>query len=114
MSASFAVHSMQPPAVKPARWARTSALAARRGLGLALERAFPEKLGLAESLADPTREHEQQVGEAIQVRERPLADGLVAHEAQDVAFGPAADRPRHVQEGAHPPAPRQDERLERL
>src|SRR5262249_21980232 len=91
----------------------TSAPPAGSLLGFAPERALPEELLLAAMAADPAREDEEQVGEPIQVGERPLADVLLPHEAERVALGAPADRTRDVEERAHRPAARKDERLER-
>src|SRR5262249_32756267 len=44
--------------------------------GTPLEAALPEIFRLAEVLADPSRQHEQQVAQAIHVLERPRAHGL--------------------------------------
>src|SRR5262245_22789500 len=84
-----------------------------RGL-LAAEGALPEELLLAAMAADPAREHEEQIGEPVQVGERPLADLVLSHEAEDVALGPPAHGPRHVEERAHRAAPGKHEGLERL
>src|SRR5207237_6611669 len=76
-------------------------------------RALPEELLLAAMAADPTREDEEQVGEPVQVGERPLADVLLPHETERVALRAPADRARDVEERAHRTAAGQDERLER-
>src|SRR5690242_19445638 len=44
--------------------------------GVRVEATLPEVLGLAQVLADPGREHEQEVAQAVDVLERPLADLL--------------------------------------
>src|SRR5690348_14595355 len=82
-------------------------------LGLAAERALPEELLLAAMAADPAREDEEQVGETVQVGERPFADVLLPHETEHVALGAPADRTGDVEKRAHRPAARKDERLER-
>src|SRR3989441_12462691 len=49
----------------------SSGLAPRAQLRLALERSLPKELALAQVVTDPAREHEEQVGEAVQVGEGP-------------------------------------------
>src|SRR2546427_4003205 len=90
-----------------------SALSPRPELRLVLERSLPEELVLAQVMSDPAREHEEQVGEAVQIRQGPLADVLVAHEAEHVALRTPAHRARHVEGRAHPPPPPEHEGLER-
>src|SRR5882724_12595932 len=84
-----------------------SALAPRAQLRLALEGSLPEELALAQVVTDPAREHEEQVGEAGQVRERPLADVLAPHEAKHVPLRAPAHGARDVEERAHAPAARE-------
>src|SRR5437764_4915603 len=92
----------------------TLALAPRAQLRLALEGSLPEELALAQVVTDPAREHEEQVGEAVQVGERPLADVLAPHEAKHVPLRAPAHGARDVEERAHAPAAREHEGLERL
>src|SRR5437667_11075904 len=92
----------------------TSALAPRAQLRLTLERSLPKELALAQVVTDPARKHEEQVGEAVQVGERPLADVLPPHEAEHVALRAPAQGARDVEERAHAPAAREHEGLERL
>src|SRR5438445_1721096 len=87
-----------------------SAFAPRPELRLVLERSLPEELALAQVMSDPAREHEEQVGEAVQGLQGPLADVLVAHEAEHVALRAPAHGARHVVEWAHLPAIREHER----
>src|SRR5262249_36593253 len=64
-------------------------------------------------LADPAAEHEEGVAQAVDIPERPLADGLDARERQELALYAAAHGASLMQEALYPPAARQDERLER-
>src|SRR5437773_10695625 len=83
-----------------------SAFSPRPELRLVLERSLPEELALAQVMSDPAREHEEQVGEAVQVRQGPLAEVLVAHEAEHVSLRTPSHGAPHVEERAHPPATR--------
>src|SRR5256885_8245680 len=84
----------------------TSALAPRAQLRLALERSLPKELALAQVVTDPAREHEEQVGEAVQGGERPLADVLPPPEAGHVPLRPPAHAARAAGGRAPAPAPR--------
>src|SRR3989475_12677692 len=92
----------------------TSGLAPRAQLRLALEGSLPEELALAQVVTDPAREHEEQVGEAVQGGERPLADVLAPHEAEHGPLPAPAPRARGVEERAPAPPPPAPERLEGL
>src|SRR4029434_4145061 len=76
------------------------------------EPALPEILGLPEGLADPAREHEEQIAERVDVLERPLADVLDARELEHAPLGAPAHRAGLVEEATHTPASREHERLE--
>src|SRR5256885_9408945 len=83
----------------------TSGLAPRAQLRLALEGSLPEELALAQVVTDPAREHEEQVGEAGEGRERALPDFLPPPEAQRAP--PRAPAPRaRDREGRRPAPPR--------
>src|SRR2546426_3798294 len=79
----------------------TSALAPRAQLRLALEGALPEELLLAQVVTDPAREHEEQVGEAVQGRQRPPADVLPPPEAEHGPPPAPAHRAPAVEGRAH-------------
>jgi hypothetical protein len=64
-------------------------------------------------VTDPARQHEEEIGEPVQIAERTVADVLDAHETEHVALGPPAHGAGDVQERAGTSAARQDERLER-
>src|SRR2546428_6295390 len=81
----------------------TSGLAPRAQLRLALEGSLPEELALAQVVTDPAREHEEQVGEAVPVREPPPPPVLAPPEAKHVPLRPPAPRARHAEERAPPP-----------
>src|SRR5207302_1168700 len=81
--------------------------------GVALEPPLPEVLRLAEVLADPPREHEEDVAQPVHVAEGPLADRLRPRQRQDLAFRPAAHGAGQVEKTADAPAPRQYEGPER-
>src|SRR5436309_12904669 len=91
-----------------------SAFSPRPELRLALERSLPEELALAPVVTDPAREHEEQVGEAVQVRQGPLADVLLTHQPEHVALGAPAHGARDVGESAHAAGARERGGLERL
>src|SRR5258705_1458177 len=96
-------------------WSRYAARApAAPLLGFPLERPLPEEFPLAAVMADPPGEDEEQVGEPVQVGERPLAYVLAPHETQHVPFRAPAHGPGHVEECAHAPAARKHEGPERL
>src|SRR5262249_53676310 len=78
------------------------------------EAALRGVLPLAEALAGPPGEDEQQVAQPVDVAQRPLADRLLTGEDQHAPLGPATHRARLVQEPADPAPARQDEGLERL
>src|SRR6185503_4852486 len=73
------------------------------------EAPLPEVLRLAEVLARPAGQDEEQIAQPIDVLERPLADRLDAGQAQDLALGAPAHRPGLVQEAPDPPPTRQNE-----
>src|SRR6266850_5408777 len=93
---------------------RYSAFGGCAALRLALERALPQELALAAVVSDPPREDEEQVGETVEIGERPLADVLATHETEHVAFRATAHGASDVEERAHAPATRKHERLEGL
>src|SRR6185437_131250 len=80
--------------------------------GVRVEPALPEVLGLAQVLADPARQDEEEIAQPVDVLERPLADVLHSRELQHAALRAPADRARLVQEAADRPATGQDEALE--
>src|SRR3989475_12909525 len=89
----------------------TSGLAPRAQLRLALERSLPEELALAQVVTDPAREHEEQVGEAVQGGEGPPADVPPPPEAEHGARCAPAHRAGDGGEAPHAPPPREREGL---
>src|SRR5262249_16505648 len=74
--------------------------------------ALPEVFRLAEMLARPARQDEEQIAEPIDVLERPVADGLDAREREHAALCAPAHRARLVEKAADAAAAGQHEGLE--
>src|SRR6266536_1526241 len=82
--------------------------------GVAGEATFPEILLLAQVPGHPAAQNEEEITQAVDVLERPLADGVRARGGQELPLGATAHRPRLVQEGVDAAAAGEREGLERL
>lgn len=79
-------------------------------LALVLARSGPPQgFGFVPDLRRPTAQHEQEIGEPVQVDEAGLADRLLPRERGDDALRSATDGARLVEKPADPSSARQDE-----
>ena len=65
------------------------------------------------AVVEHTGEHEQEIGESVEVLNTVRRQAFFGCERDDTALGSPAYRARQVAEGAGPAAARQDEFLER-
>jgi len=63
-----------------------------RPVVVGLREPVPDSFGDVVALVDEAREREQGVGEAVQVGDSGLVDGLLGGERDGAAFGAATDR----------------------
>src|SRR5690606_14438828 len=75
---------------------------------------LPQHVAAAAGAVEHAREHEEQIGQAVQVLPRRLADRLVLGQRDDGALGAAADGTGLVRQRRGARAAGQDEVLERF
>ena len=82
--------------------------------GTWLQTALPQILIFPQALADPTRQHEEEIAQPIHVLENRGVERFLARQRQDVKLSAPAYRAALMQEATDASAAGQDKRFERL